>query len=423
MPDAANPTGPVALPPGDFPRSGPAALPPPQELWLDDLRKAAAPPTDWLWHGYLAPGNVTVLTSQWKTGKSTLLSVLLARLKHGGHLAGLRVAPARAAVVSEESAAHWLSRSEKLDYAGHVCWFCQPFPGKPTAAQWLALLDRLTELHARHGLGLVAIDSLAEFFPGRGENHVACMLDFLMPLRRLTARGLAVLLLHHPGKVPGGEGLLARGSGALSSFADILIEKRWYAQPSEGDRRRRLLAFSRHEQTPRQLVIELNAAGTDYLGHGSFLDEEFTVSWQVLRTILETAPRKLTSRQLARRWPAEVKAPAAVTLYRWLERAVGQGLLLREGSGRRRDAFRYWLPGHEERLLYPWKAELEAFIERMQQSGDPADGTPPAQAVLESRCASLQGRRANAGIKPQPPPDPGTAPDSSKSGCSPDRQG
>jgi hypothetical protein len=30
------------------------------------------------------PGKVTLLTSQWKAGKTTLLSVLLARLKQGG---------------------------------------------------------------------------------------------------------------------------------------------------------------------------------------------------------------------------------------------------------------------------------------------------------------------------------------------------
>jgi hypothetical protein len=30
------------------------------------------PRVDWLWDGYLARGSVTLLTSQWKTGKTTL---------------------------------------------------------------------------------------------------------------------------------------------------------------------------------------------------------------------------------------------------------------------------------------------------------------------------------------------------------------
>jgi hypothetical protein len=50
------------------------------------------------------------------------------------------------------------------------------------------------------------------------------MLEFLLPLQRLTALGLSVLLLHHPSKAATATGLAARGSGALSGFADILIE-------------------------------------------------------------------------------------------------------------------------------------------------------------------------------------------------------
>ena len=42
-------------------------------LWLDDLRRQAEAQRTWLWQGYLTPGNVTLLTSQWKAGKTTLL--------------------------------------------------------------------------------------------------------------------------------------------------------------------------------------------------------------------------------------------------------------------------------------------------------------------------------------------------------------
>ncbi|HMC66910.1 MAG TPA: AAA family ATPase, partial [Gemmataceae bacterium] len=58
------------VPPGDLP----------DELWADDLRRVGQTPLAWLWHGYLKPGAVTLLTSRWKSGKTTLLSVLLSRL-------------------------------------------------------------------------------------------------------------------------------------------------------------------------------------------------------------------------------------------------------------------------------------------------------------------------------------------------------
>src|SRR5439155_7495785 len=91
-------------------------------------------------------------------GKTTLLSILLDRMKAGGTLAGRPVRAGRAVVVSEESPAHWLLRSQKFDFAGHICWLCRPFHGKPRLDQWHALLDQLGALHEQVGLDLVVID-------------------------------------------------------------------------------------------------------------------------------------------------------------------------------------------------------------------------------------------------------------------------
>jgi hypothetical protein len=207
------------------------------------------------------------------------------------------------------------------------------------------------------------------------------MLDFLMPLRRLTALGLSIFLSHHPNKGDFGEGQAARGSGALSGFADILLEMTWYTRASEDDRRRRLTAFSRFTETPRQLVIELNAEGTDYLGHGTFLENEFSENWEMLRRVLETAPEKLTRPQIARRWPPDATPPADVTLWRWLERAVNQGLLLREGSGLKSDPYRYWLPGQEEQWKIPrWQKEIEELTARLSGFNEPLNQNQPPPA-------------------------------------------
>jgi hypothetical protein len=57
----------------------------------------------------------------------------------------------------------------------------------------------------------------------------------------------------------------------------------------------------------------LSPDGTDYLGHGSFLEEEFTQNWHRLRSILGDAPKKLARPQIAGRWPSDVEAPASAT--------------------------------------------------------------------------------------------------------------
>jgi len=62
---------------------------------IPELCNHSGLPEGWVWQGYLAPGSITLLTSQWKAGKTTLLSVLLARMGDGGTLAGLPVRKGR----------------------------------------------------------------------------------------------------------------------------------------------------------------------------------------------------------------------------------------------------------------------------------------------------------------------------------------
>jgi hypothetical protein len=53
-----------------------------------DLDQQPFTPPTRLWHGYLGPGKVTLLTSQWKSGKTTLFSLLLAGRSSGCPAAG-----------------------------------------------------------------------------------------------------------------------------------------------------------------------------------------------------------------------------------------------------------------------------------------------------------------------------------------------
>src|SRR5262245_40740666 len=119
--------------------------------WGRDLNDDPGQMT-WLWDGYLAPGQVTLLTSQSKSGKTTLLSILLQRLKQGGLLAERPLAAASAVVVSEEPREQWRSRRGKLDF-DHVYFITQPFPGKPTMQDWTDLLDFIAGLHAQQPVG------------------------------------------------------------------------------------------------------------------------------------------------------------------------------------------------------------------------------------------------------------------------------
>jgi hypothetical protein len=320
----------------------PTSLPP--LLWgIDSLVTDATASPRWLWHGYLAPGAVTLLTSRWKSGKTTLAAVLLAKLGVGGQLAGLPLAAGKAVVVSEESRDLWYRRHQKLNFGDHLGWICRPFPGKPRLDEWHSFIDQLAALSDQRGLNLAVIDPLASFLPARNENNASSMLEALTPLQRLTNRGLSVLVMHHPSKDDPPIGQAARGSGALSGYVDILMEMRFCPNAPDDDRRRRLYAFSRFDDTPRQRLIELTADGTDYLSHGTFEEDDFATQWQTVQAILAAAPGALSRADIRRFWP-HAQVPDATTICRWLERAVALGLVCKDGRGLRNHPFRYRLP-------------------------------------------------------------------------------
>lgn len=330
---------------------------------LAEMRAAAGDHWDWLWQGYLAPGNVTLLTSLWKSGKSTLISLLLARLKTGGMLAGLPVRAGRAVLISEETEQMWLDRSLIVDLDGHIDWFCQPFRGKPTEGDWQELLARVGRLHAQKRVDLLVIDSLANLSPMRSENDAGEMLKALTPLQDLSARGISTLTSHHPKKGPTLPGQAARGSGALPGFVDIIVEMHALSH-RPADRRRRLRAFSRHAATPPNLVIQWTADGTDYLGLGSSAEPDYEQGWPVLQAVLAQADRPLARRAILLSWPESAVPPTGQTLWRWLSRAVHEGKVLQAGRGSRKEPFLYSLPGMAEK----WQEKfMESFTKRLEE--------------------------------------------------------
>jgi hypothetical protein len=336
----AQPSHPATPPNPDASAPGLRSLP---GFWDGQLPHAAPGPRAWLWQGYLAPGNVTLLTSQWKSGKTTLVAVLFARMAQGGTLAGLAVKPGKAVVISEECHLNWHQRGQRLHFGGNLTFLCRPFAGKPTWEEWSALIDALVKARHEESVDLVVIDPLANFLPGRYENIADGLLEILMPLQRLTTLGVAVLILHHPRKGKVHAGQASRGSGVLGGYADILLEMAWYKSPADPDRRRVIEAYSRHEETPRRLVIELSTDGTDYVSHGDLHEDDFTAIWETLQKVLSSAPRPLTRAEILRRWPRTQKKPDEATLWRWLQRVLNEGAIAREGAGKRNDPYRFRL--------------------------------------------------------------------------------
>ena len=361
--------------------------PAPQPIWSHQLASVPNPDIRWLWEGYIAAGRTTLMTGISKGGKTTLLSLLLARRKEGGALGGLAVNAGKTVIVTEEDSSTWALRARKDDYGQGVCFFPQPFRGIPRPAEWLALIMQILELQAAHGFDLLVLDPLAPLL--ENENHSRTVLECFLPLRELTRRGVGLLAMHHPAKGQPILGQAARGSGALLGHVDIAIEVRHPGGDSQ-TRCRRFNAWSRYGTvTPAQLLLELNAEGTDYLQVADkTADDGFQANWHLVEMVLNDAPQKLTRLDILDEWPPDFDKPSVVTLQSWLNRALDRSLILREGSGRRADPYRYWFASRED-----WWREHKPFYEIFEQQKK--DLHIPFESLRERRRLEREDERIN----------------------------
>jgi len=313
-----------------------------QALSADQLAPDAVPPT-WLWPGVLATGSITLLVGEWKAGKTTLLSVLLARLATGGTLAGRPVRQASVLVISEEAPVLWKERNARFHYPNTIRFLCQPFPGQATHDEWQDLIDVTDNTIQHKGFpDVLVLDPLMMFFPGDGETYTKHLVNLLIPLRRLTNRGCAILMLHHPPKNPGRK-FFGRGNAGLHAFVDI-DAKFFHDRDSRSDRVRRIEAKSRIFGSGASFRLSLTEDGLDY----EAVPEEpvfggWEEGWLVIRGLLESAGKPLSALEIRKAWFEDYERPCVVTLRRWLWHAHAEGLLTRSGSGRCNDPYRFTL--------------------------------------------------------------------------------
>ena len=317
-----------------------------QTITMDSVHAApAAASVEWLWNGFLMPGDIALLTSQWKTGKTTLLSGLLRHLADGKPFLGRATRPARAFVVSEESHAQWGERLRLTPIGPHVELLARPFRGRPTPDEWELLIDRAIGAKTE----LFVVDPIASFLPGRSESEATSVLESLQPLLRMTAAGIAVLLLHHPRKKASEIGSSARGSGALLGFVDTSLElsraDRWDMESN----RRLIRAQSRRGETPARLAYEWNRATGAFTLTADPRQRQFEENWVAIHALLKERTEGISSREVAEYWPDEGARPNKNAIYAWMNIAFDRKLVRREGQGTRMKPWRYRLENDNDR--------------------------------------------------------------------------
>jgi hypothetical protein len=312
----------------------------------NDCLQARDEPVRWIWDGLVAEGAVTLLSAPEKTGKTTLLSLLLDRRREGGQLLGRRVRPGRTVLCSEENDKLWALRQPPLDF-GPRLEYHRPLGDNPSRGRWRRFIDHLLEFDDSP-FELLVVDTVMSFLPA-AENQPGALRKALNELRVVAGRPAGVLLLH---QTPAPRSR-SRSRGPLAAFADILIDM----EVPPGDRftrRRHFCGVGRYPGTLRHVAAELNPEGTDYLLLADEPPEAMSSPvLETLRHLLSGSPAPLTRREILARWPEGEPPPSANALWRSLARGCELGVLIRTGAGSKAEAFRYALAPHQSRASHP----------------------------------------------------------------------
>lgn len=291
----------------------------------------------WLWEGYLVRGAITLLTGIWKGGKTVLITHLLRDLYLGTGLVSKAI-DGPTLVVSEEPLNHWSGRDVDFEFDNRVYFLRRPSLARCTGSQWKDLIRTIIEKVQDCGAELVIIDALPNIWSVTNENDAAEVSESISILRDITEAGASLLLVHHPRKGDGGIQTASRGSGALPSFADILVDLG--KLPSDGDNsnRRLLKALGRFGSEPPEQVFELTDEGYVAIGVPSVTNESDQL--EMIAELLAVSGEKLSVVEVHGRW-SRLAPIGKNKLRELLRKGSGGGLWTESGKGSRGDPYRY----------------------------------------------------------------------------------
>lgn len=304
--------------------------------------QADANPLAWLWRGFIADKGITLFSALPKVGKTTLLAHLVRNMGNGVALCGYEVTPATVLYITEESMTRWEKRRDALGIGDNVHFIWRPFKGKPSATKWEALIKHLQAEAERIDAHLIVLDTISALWPVRDENDAAKVTEALMPLWNLIERS-AVLLVHHLKKGDGPEGTGSRGSGALPGFVDTIMELRRHDAQDRHSRKRIIAGYGRDEETPAEIVVELDGQTNEYRGLGDRKGAKRQEIKRTLFTVLPTERPGMTLDEIKEAWPDDQK-PTKATMLDALHEGADGGAWIQDGTGKKGDPYRYHVP-------------------------------------------------------------------------------
>ena len=361
------------LPPGERPQLKPVAAGAPVLLTAAEiLEEADAPGPEWVVDNLVPSGGVVLLVGRPKSGKSTLARALAVAVAQGRPFLGRGVRQGAVLLISLED--------RPKDAARHLRTLGLQ-PSDPLLVSTGPVEQDL--LHGwvqEHQPVLVVVDTLGRILHLRDSSEyaeVTAALDGLLQLARES--GAALLLIHHSPKSSDDRDPVDAplGSTAFAGTADVVLHLK-----RGRDGVRTLASVQRVGQDMEESVLVVGSDGWPALG-GTRRDVQ---AGSLKRALLEALRMRgeATTQELLDDVEGEWGAKLRV-----LQAMVDEGLVLREGTGRRGDPYRYCLP--EPVFIAALRGQCRAT-----KGNQPQPASDLAESVAQNRGVPQRVRQSGA---------------------------
>lgn len=297
----------------------------------------------WAWFGYLAHGAITELVGGPKVGKTTLIFDMVGALVSNEQFLDLRTDPGPVVILTEQgprSLREVLVRTALVERSDVHFLMHRDVRGQ----DWAVVVATAKAYCEAVGARVLVVDTLPAFagLAGETENNAGDALEAMTPLMECATAGLAILVNRHQRKGGAGASIeeAGRGSSAFSGAVDVILTLRRKAGMGRPTIRE-LLAASRFDDTPEELILDL----VD--GHYVSLGNEQAVAAQEAESaILEALSNSdahgdvpmCTTRELV-----EITEKVRRTVERAIKSLVDAQMIERVGAGGRKDPYRFKL--------------------------------------------------------------------------------
>lgn len=297
-------------------------------------------PTDstaWITRGLFARGCITVVHGLPKAGKTTFVYGAQASIHRGeSTFVGLANAdPCDCIVLTEEPKSVIAETYRTLGVnpaRAHTLARENAFPRKSLGQ---VVDDSVRAIERNPKIGVVILDTWRFWanLADKLENDAGATNRAFDHVRRIAAKGVAVVIIHHSRKSGGEDGTALAGSGALAGSADVIVEVRRFGK-GESSSLRHVEISGRLQRLPDPIVIDYQDGRYEEMGDASRAKDKLRDNR--VRVCLTHCARWLTWEEVA-----DATGLKRTACFEALQGLHKRGEIRRRGTGKKGSTFLY----------------------------------------------------------------------------------